>query len=122
MDKIETWKNGLTGVPIVDATMRDLKATGYIGNRGRQIAASYLTQDLHQDWRFGAYHFEEFLIDHDVCSNTGGWSSSAGLGPSTKQLHFDPVSQGKQHDKDGQYVRMWCPEFKERSNDEIHDI
>ena len=68
-------------MPLIDAFMRCLKKTGYIPNRGRQLCASYLTLDLKIDWRFGATWFEENLIDHDECSNFGGWSFVAGLGP-----------------------------------------
>lgn len=78
---IQRWKQGLTGMPLIDALMRDLNATGFMSNRGRQIVACYLALDLGQDWRHGAYHFEEKLIDHDVQSNYGGWNSAAGVGP-----------------------------------------
>ena len=70
----QRWKYGCTGMPLVDAFMRELNATGYISNRGRQIVASYLTHDLRVDWRWGASWFEERLIDHDFCSNYGNWS------------------------------------------------
>lgn len=71
--------------------MRELKQTGYISNRARQIVACYFTQDCDVDWRHGAAYFEEMLIDHQVTANTGGWHGSSGLGPSTKILHFDPI-------------------------------
>ena len=67
-------------MPIVDAFMRELNATGFMSNRGRQIVASYLALDLRQDWRFGAAHFEEMLLDHDVLSNYGSWNSIVGVG------------------------------------------
>lgn len=89
-DLIERWKAGMTGMPIIDAIMRDLKRTGYISNRARQMTASYLCLDLKQDWRHGAYHFEETLIDHDVHSNAGGWNAAAGLGPG-KILNFNQI-------------------------------
>ena len=68
-------------MPIIDAFMRELNTTGFMSNRGRQIVGSYLALDLKQDWRFGAHHFEEMLIDHDVQSNYVGWNAIAGLGP-----------------------------------------
>lgn len=71
----------MTGMPLIDACMRELSQTGWMSNRGRQIVASYFALDLKQDWRFGAHHFEETLIDHDVRCNYGGWSAIAGLGP-----------------------------------------
>lgn len=69
---------GRTGVPFVDANMRELLATGWMSNRGRQNVASFLVKDLHLDWRLGAEWFESLLIDHDVCSNYGNWNYVAG--------------------------------------------
>ena len=66
---------------MIDASMRELKASGFMSNRGRQIVASYFALDLKQDWRIGAHHFEELLIDHDVQSNYGAWNAMAGVGP-----------------------------------------
>jgi len=81
LDLIDRWRRGMTGMPLVDANMRELALTGWMSNRGRQVVAAYLALDLKQDWRFGAHYFEEMLIDHDVRSNYGGWSACAGLGP-----------------------------------------
>ena len=81
MNTIKRWREGRTGMPIVDALMREMNTTGFMPNRGRMVVASYFTMDLRQDWRYGAYHFEEKLIDHDVHSNTGGWNFSGGIGP-----------------------------------------
>lgn len=67
-------------MPIIDAFMRELNANGFMSNRGRQIVASYLCIDLKQDWRYGAHHFEEKLIDHDVYSNYASWNAAAGIG------------------------------------------
>jgi len=78
-ETVQRWKKGMTGMPLVDSLIREMNATGFMPNRGRMIVASYLTFDLKQDWRFGAYHFEENLIDHDVASNFGGWSQCAGI-------------------------------------------
>lgn len=66
MEIVNRWKEGRTGMPLIDALMRELNATGFMPNRGRMIVACYLTMDLKQDWRYGAHHFEEKLIDHDV--------------------------------------------------------
>ena len=78
-EALTRWKQGFTGQPLVDANMRELLLTGFMSNRGRQNVASYLTQDLNLDWRYGAAHFEELLIDHDVTANWGNWASAAGV-------------------------------------------
>ena len=78
---IERWRTGKTGMPLIDALMREMKLTGFMPNRGRMVVACYLTMDLKQDWRYGAHYFEEKLIDHDVQSNYGGWAFSSNIGP-----------------------------------------
>lgn len=90
MDIINRWKTGMTGMPLIDALMRDMNRTGFMSNRGRQIVAAYLTLDLGMDWRYGAHHFEEVLVDHDVTSNYGGWNAASGLGPG-KVLNFNAL-------------------------------
>jgi deoxyribodipyrimidine photo-lyase len=90
--------------------MSELLHTGYVSNRGRQILANFLTLDLQQDWRAGAAHFEEHLIDHDVHSNTFGWLNSSGLGPA-KVLKFNAIKQAYQYDPEGHFVRLWLPEL-----------
>jgi len=108
---INRWRSGTTGMPIIDAIMRELTSVGFISNRARQMTASYLCLDLKQDWRYGAYWFEEKLIDHDVHSNTGGWNAAGGMGPG-KVLQFNMVSGSKKHDPKGEYIKLWCPELK----------
>merc|ERR1712070_1134136 len=78
------------------------------------------THDLRQDWRYGAYHFEEMLVDHDVTSNYGGWNFSAGIGPG-RVLIFNSLKQSKDFDKEGKYIKIWCPELKTVPTDFIHD-
>ena len=78
MNKFEAWAEGRTGVPFVDANMRELKQSGWMSNRGRQNVASFLVKDLGLDWRLGAEWFESQLLDHDVCSNYGNWNYAAG--------------------------------------------
>lgn len=78
---IKRWKEGNTGMPYIDALMRELNTTGYMPGRGRLAAASYFTHDLKQDWRYGAHYFEEKLIDHEVHSNFGNWNKESGIGP-----------------------------------------
>jgi len=75
------------------------------------MTAAYLCLDLQQDWRQGAYHFEDKLIDHDVHSNTGGWNAAGGMGPG-KVLHFNMVKGSRDHDKLGLYIKTWCPELE----------
>ena len=117
---VKRWREGNTGMPIIDALMREMNETGFMPNRGRMITACYLAMDLKQDWREGAYHFEEKLIDHDVQSNYGGWNFSAGIGPG-RVLVFNSVKQSKDHDKNGDYIKMWVPELKRVPVEYIHE-
>ena len=110
----------MTGMPFIDALMREMKHTGFMSNRGRQVVASYFSLDLKQDWRYGAHHFEEILIDHDVQSNYGGWSACAGIGAG-KVLNFNTMLQSTKFDPDGVYIRMWVPELKKVPKAFIHD-
>lgn len=107
-------------MPLIDALMRDMNETGFMPNRGRMVVACYLTMDLKQDWRHGAHHFEQQLIDHDVQSNYGGWAGSSGIGPG-RVLVFNSLLQSQKFDVDGKYIRMWCPELAEVPTDYIHD-
>merc|ERR1719460_995911 len=102
---------GCTGLPLVDAAMRELAATGYCSNRVRQNAASVLTKDLHIDWRAGAEWFQWCLADHEVAANWGNWAYFAGVGADPKQRHFCTISQAAKYDPGGAYVRKWCPEL-----------
>ena len=107
---VSAWKEGRTGVPFVDAAMRQLLAEGYIPNRQRMVAASYLTKDLGIDWRVGAAHFQTHLIDGDVASNSGNWQWVAGTGADTRpNRRFNPERQARLHDPDGAYVARWLP-------------
>ncbi|WP_247009502.1 DASH family cryptochrome [Halorientalis litorea] len=107
----ERWASGETGVPFVDANMRELNATGYMSNRGRQNAASFLANTLGVDWRLGAAYFESRLIDYDVCSNWGNWAYVAGTGNDSRDSAFDVVGQAHRYDGDAEYVTHWCPEL-----------
>ncbi|MCX7743647.1 MAG: DASH family cryptochrome [Flavobacteriales bacterium] len=107
-EDFERWKNGETGVPLVDACMTELKQTGYLSNRGRQLAASFLVNDLRCDWRWGASWFEHCLVDYDVCSNWGNWMYIAGVGnDSRKDRYFKIEKQAAQYDAQGLYVKTW---------------
>mmetsp|Transcript_35048 Transcript_35048/g.68206 ORF Transcript_35048/g.68206 Transcript_35048/m.68206 type:complete len:537 (-) Transcript_35048:217-1827(-) len=116
---IEAWKNGRTGIPWVDANMRELQATGFMSNRGRQNVASYLVHDLKVDWRYGADHFESLLLDHDVCSNYGNWVAAAGL-TGGRINRFNMSKQASDYDKQGRYVKLWCPELKGIPEKAVH--
>lgn len=120
MQIVNRWRSGQTGMPLIDSLMREMNETGFMSNRGRQIVASYLTLDLRQDWRYGAYYFEEKLIDHDVQSNYGSWCFSAGVGPG-KVLAFNSLGQSSKFDAHGEFIRKWCPELTSIPTDYIHD-
>jgi deoxyribodipyrimidine photo-lyase len=104
----EHWRSGTTGESIVDAGMRELKATGYLSNRLRQVVASYLIYDLHSDWRAGAAWFESQLLDYDVYSNQGNWLYIAGRGTDPRGgRRFNPQKQAQDHDANGSYRALW---------------
>ncbi len=104
----ETWRLGQTGVDFIDANMRELLATGFMSNRGRQNVASYLTHDLKIDWRWGATWFESQLIDYDPCSNWLNWGYVAGVGNDPREdRYFNIGSQSKKYDPDGDYMNLW---------------
>lgn len=109
----------MTGYPLVDANMRELKETGFMSNRGRQNVCSFLAIDMKTDWRYGADHFETELIDHDVHSNWGNWCAGAGM-TGGRLNRFNIVRQGQNYDPDGDYVRVWCPELKGLPREFIH--
>ncbi len=119
----EAWRGGTTGYPIVDAAMRQLDTEGWMHNRTRMIVASFLTKDLHLDWRKGERFFFERLLDADLANNNGGWQWTAGTGtdPSPWFRIFNPVLQGKKFDPDGTYVRHYVPELAHVPARFIHD-
>jgi deoxyribodipyrimidine photo-lyase len=102
------WTQGKTGVDFVDANMNELRLTGFMSNRGRQIVASYLCNDLQLDWRSGAAYFEEQLIDYDVCSNWGNWAYIAGVGNDPRGHRvFNIQKQANDYDKDFTFRKVW---------------
>jgi deoxyribodipyrimidine photo-lyase len=102
------WCQGETGEPLVDAGMRELKATGYLSNRLRQVVASYLIHDLRCDWRAGAAWFESQLLDFDIYSNQGNWLYIAGRGTDPRGgRRFNPQKQTQDHDPQGHYRALW---------------
>ncbi len=118
--EVWAWKKGRTGVPFVDAAMRELYVTGRMHNRARMIVASYLTKHLMTHWRIGQAWFEECLIDWDPASNAMGWQWTAGSGPDAAPYFrvFNPVTQREKFDPDAAYVDRWIAEGQEQPHDD----
>ena len=116
------WCDGATGYPIVDAGMRQMLATGWMHNRVRMIAASFLVKDLHLPWQWGAKFFMKHLVDGDIASNNHGWQWTAGTGTDAAPYFrvFNPVLQGERFDPDGNFVREWIPELRDVPKKFVH--
>jgi deoxyribodipyrimidine photo-lyase len=113
-ESLDAWREGRTGFPVVDAGMRQLLAQGWMHNRARLITASFLTKDLHIDWREGERHFMRHLLCGDEAQNNGNWQwiTSIGVDPAPYfRRMYNPMTQQMRHDPDGRYVRRWCPEL-----------
>lgn len=117
------WCDGNTGVPIVDAGMRQLNQTGWMHNRVRMIVASYLTKILIIDWRWGEEYFAKKLIDYDLSANNGGWQWSASTGCDAAPYFrvFNPYRQSERFDKEAEYIKKYCPELKNLPAKYIHE-
>jgi deoxyribodipyrimidine photo-lyase len=122
-DQFDAWRAGRTGFPVVDAGMRQLLEQGWMHNRVRMITASFLVKDLHLDWRVGARHFMAHLRDGDLASNQHGWQWVAGSGTDAAQYVrvFNPVTQGRRFDPDGDYVRRHVPELAHLPGPAAHE-
>lgn len=118
----EAWKNGSTGFPIVDASMRQLNATGYMNNRSRMIVSSFLVKDLLIDWRLGEQYFASKLVDYYPSANNQGWTFASGSGADAQQFMriFNPWLQSQKFDKDCVFIKSWVPELKDMSPKDIH--
>lgn len=118
----EAWKDGLTGFPIVDAGMRQLKTTGWMHNRVRMIVASFLTKDLLVDWKWGELYFMQELLDGDLAPNNGGWQWAASTGCDAQPYFriFNPWTQGKKFDPEGVYIKTYLPELENLPPKELH--
>ncbi|MCK0106099.1 deoxyribodipyrimidine photo-lyase [Marinobacter sp. S0848L] len=122
-EHFEAWKEGRTGIPIVDAAMRQLKATGWMHNRLRMITAMFLSKNLFIDWRLGEAWFMQNLVDGFLASNNGGWQWSASTGTDAAPYFrvFNPVTQSERFDPKGEFIRNWVPELAKLDNKRIHD-
>ena len=119
---LAAWKDGRTGYPIIDAGMRQLAREGFMHNRARLLTGSFLTRDLHLDWRLGAAHFAGLLVDGDVASNSGNWQWVAGTGVDTRPNRvFNPISQASRFDPAGDYVRRYVPELAGIDGAAVHE-
>lgn len=121
--EVAAWCAGKTGYPVVDAAMRQLAESGWMHNRARMIAASFLVKDLLIDWRWGERWFMRCLVDGDPAANNGGWQWTAGTGTDAAPYFriFNPVAQGQKFDPDGGYVRRWVPELRGVPDRAIHE-
>ncbi len=120
--RFRLWQEGTTGFPLVDANMRELAATGFMSNRGRQNVASFLTKNLGINWQMGAEWFESLLIDYDVCSNWGNWNYTAGVGNDARGFrYFNIPKQSRDYDPQGAYIRHWLPELTSIKGNLIHE-
>jgi deoxyribodipyrimidine photo-lyase len=119
-EALDAWRAGRTGYPLVDAGMRQLAATGWMHNRARLVVGSFLTKDLHLDWRAGERHFHRLLLDGEPAQNDGNWQwvTSVGVDPKPYfQRLFNPIRQQQRFDPDGRYVRRWVPELRRVPDD-----
>ncbi|WP_417518517.1 deoxyribodipyrimidine photo-lyase [Marinobacter sp.] len=122
-EHFEAWKSGNTGIPLVDAAMRQLNQTGWMHNRLRMVTAMFLTKNLFIDWRLGEAYFMSKLVDGFLASNNGGWQWSASTGTDAAPYFrvFNPVTQSERFDPKGEFIREWVPELAKLDNKRIHD-
>jgi len=120
---LAAWQRGRTGIPLVDAGMRELWATGWMHNRVRMVVASFLVKNLQLHWRHGARRFWDTLIDADLANNTQGWQWTAGCGADAAPYFrvFNPVTQALKFDPDAEYIRRWVPELAALDTAFVHE-
>lgn len=119
---LEAWRRGKTGIPLVDAGMRELWSTGWMHNRVRMVVASFLTKNLLIPWQEGALWFWDTLVDADLANNTQGWQWTAGCGADAAPYFrvFNPVLQSRKFDPEGRYLRRWLPELDALPDRDLH--
>lgn len=122
-EELEAWKAGRTGFPLIDAAMRQLHHTGWMHNRLRMVVAMFLSKNLLIDWRLGERHFMRHLIDGDLAANNGGWQWSASTGTDAVPYFrlFNPISQSRRFDPQGQFIRHWLPELQGLDDKTVHE-
>lgn len=120
---LQAWQEGQTGIPIIDAAMRQLNQTGWMHNRLRMITAMFLTKNCFIDWRKGEKYFMQYLIDGDLASNNGGWQWSASTGTDAAPYFriMNPVTQSQRFDPEGEFIKKFCPELASLDGKIIHD-
>jgi deoxyribodipyrimidine photo-lyase len=120
-DALAAWQEGRTGYPVVDAGMRQLLREGWMHNRARMLVASFLTKHLYVDWRLGAWHFMDHLVDGDLANNFGQWQWMAGTGTDSRPNRmFNPVTQAERYDPQGAYVRRYVEELADVEEAHVH--
>ena len=122
--RLDAWREGKTGFPIVDAGMRELNNTGFMHNRVRMIVASFLTKDLHIDWKVGERYFAQKLVDYDRAVNNGNWQWAASTGCDAQPWFriFNPWLQQKKFDPSCVYIKKWVTELQGLSAEQIHRL
>ncbi|MEJ2053605.1 MAG: FAD-binding domain-containing protein, partial [Calditrichaceae bacterium] len=119
----DLWRQGKTGVPFIDANMRELNSTGFMSARGRQNVASFLVNDLNVDWRMGGAYFESMLIDYSFGSNWNNWNNIAGVGNNqVDKPYYNILKQAQRYDPKGDYVRYWLPELRAIKDEKVHQV
>ena len=118
----QKWKDGKTGFPIVDASMRQMNQSGYMHNRGRMVVSNFLVKDLHLDWKLGEQYFAQTLEDYDPINNNSGWQWSTGNGTDAQPYFriFNPWTQQKDYDFECKYIKEWIPELESVPPKDIH--
>lgn len=122
-EELAAWKEGRTGIPIIDAAIRQLLDTGWMHNRLRMVVAMFLTKNLLIDWREGERFFMQHLIDGDLAANNGGWQWSSSTGTDSVPYFriFNPLSQSERFDPEGRFIKHWLPELADLSKKDIHN-
>ena len=119
----KAWCDGTTGFPVIDAAMNQIKTIGFMHNRARMFTSSFLTKDMHIDWRDGERYFANNLVDYDPISNNGGWQWSTGSGTDAQPYFriFNPWSQQEKFDPKCEYIKKWLPELKDVPEKDLHN-